>query len=391
MRKSQLSEYHQEIDQSLRLGETTTNIARRLGVPRTTLKDYISRHADLAAVREVIPSGVPVGEVSREELLEQELRQLRSSSRQARALDVQIERVMLAVENAVEAVPARFEPPALKEGTHRAHQQALLFSDLHGGEYVDPDSVNGMNHYDWNILVNERVPNILQALASYREARPYGIEEFQVWMLGDMVSGANHAEITETNQLPIAQQAYEIGMLLGQFIEQLVPHYPLVRVYAVPGNHGRVPVKPQSKQVFNNFDWLAYKVAETYLSRYETVEFDSAWGAFQIARIAGKNILLFHGDGIRTTMPGVPWGGVMRRVNELRKQYAERGVTIHGFALGHFHQSNAVGGPIWMNGSVKGLDEYVLKNFGSSEEPTQLLLTFDPKRERRTDVSYINP
>lgn len=81
----------------------------------------------------------------------------------------------------------------------------------------------------------------------------------------------------------------------------------------------------------------------------------------------------------------------MRRVKEKRSQFMEHGIKLDGFALGHFHQANAVSGPIWMNGSVKGADEYSLKNFGSSDPPEQLLLTFDPDKQRRTDVSTINP
>ncbi len=254
---------------------------------------------------------------------------------------------------------------------------------------MDPAQIGGMNEYNWDILV-ERMGRIHTALLSYQENRPYPIEELVISMLGDMVGGAHHDELAATNEFPVAEQAYKVGMLLGQFVEGLVPHYPKIRVLAVEGNHGRVPKKPAAKNVFDSFDWLAYKLAEQHTANYD-IDWTIARGNALVAEIAGQNILLFHGDGIRSTMPGVPWGGVTRRTNELRKQYASRGVHLDGFQLGHFHQANAVSGGIWMNGSVKGPDEWVLKQFGNADQPEQLLLTFNAERQRRTDVSYINP
>ena len=75
----------------------------------------------------------------------------------------------------------------------------------------------------------------------------------------------------------------------------------------------------------------------------------------------------------------------------------ERGRIVNGqvgehldyFALGHFHQLNAVKG-VFMNGSVKGPDEYVLKQFGSADPWEQMLLTFDKQACRLTDISFIN-
>jgi len=46
-------------------------------------------------------------------------------------------------------------------------------------------------------------------------------------------------------------------------------------------------------------------------------------------------------------------------------------------------------GKVAMNGSVKGVDEYSLKQFGSGRGPQQLLLTFHPRRGL-TDVSFVD-
>lgn len=89
-------------------------------------------------------------------------------------------------------------------------------------------------------------------------------------------------------------------------------------------------------------------------------------------------------------MPGVPWGGVMRRAAALSTQYGSKGMPLDHLMVGHFHQANIVDqGRVVMNGSVKGIDEYSLKAFGGGGEPQQLLLTFHPKNGL-TDISYID-
>ena len=90
-----------------------------------------------------------------------------------------------------------------------------------------------------------------------------------------------------------------------------------------------------------------------------------------------------HGDGIRSTMPGVPWGGVVRRVTVLESQFTAARQPLDYIALGHFHTQNALDGvatKTFTNGSVKGADEYSLKQFGSGRPAAQSLLSFHPKR-----------
>jgi hypothetical protein len=168
-----------------------------------------------------------------------------------------------------------------------------------------------MNEFNWEIL-ERRMAKIQRSLRSFQENRPWPIEELQVWMLGDMCSGSNHPEIVETNEYTAAEQGIKVGRLLGQWLEELVPYYPAITVHGVAGNHPRLSLKPASKNVFNNFDWVAYQVAETYLRNYD-VKCVFPRSAFSVAEIAGLKHLLTHGDGIRSTMPGVPWGGALHR------------------------------------------------------------------------------
>lgn len=384
---SALDTKRQDIKALLEEGWTKTAIARKFGVARSTLGTYLDNTGLSASV---VTRELEEG-ISEHEKMKDRLKELEKRVRGARTDEVQYQRVIDAIENTATAVEPSYEAPEFTAtNDHRPHVQVLLLSDTHAGEVVDAEAVNGMNEYSWEIM-ETRMARILRSLKSYVNTRTYEIEELQIWVLGDMLSGDNHDELTITNEIPIAEAAHKFGVLLGQWIEELVPLYPKITVYAVPGNHPRTTKKPAAKQVFNNWDWVSYLFAKTHLSQYESVEFNTTRSAFIVAEVAGRNALLWHGDGIRSTMPGVPWGGVMRRVNEMRRQYHDQGTDIEYFALGHFHQANIVQGKVFMNGSIKGPDEYSLKQFGSSEQPRQLLLTFDPRKERPTDVSFIDP
>lgn len=375
---SRLDDHAEEIDKLLADGKSQRKIAEKFGVGRTTLQDWLKRREP---------------RVADTDLLLAEIKDLRKRATKAQQTDVQAERVFREIQATIQTAPVRYSPLALEDFEGKPHVQALLLSDTHAGEVVVPEAVNGLNEYNWDVCV-ERMQRIQKSLLSFQAARPYPIEELHLWVLGDMCSGHNHEELAETNEFPTAEQAYRFGMLLGQWIEELIPYYPKIKVDGVVGNHPRLKKAPANKQVFNNFDWMAYKIAEAYLANYikaGSVECNFPKAGFVLTEVAGKTYLLMHGDGIRSSMPGVPWGGVTRRVNEIKKQYIEQGIHISGVALGHFHQINVVQGSIFMNGSVKGTDEYSLKNFGAGEKPSQLLLTFDKTKGRLTDASFINP
>lgn len=391
-RSSRLDIYHDRIKRGLDAHESQRSIARQLGVGKSTLSDYIrSRGLDVPKVDRFGRTGaaIPDGDVTEAELLQAELADLRSRVRRTRKVDVATERVLEEIRGAVTPFDRTLEAPEIAVGEGKTHVQALLLSDLHGGEVVSLEGTDGMNEYNWEIL-EERMEAILRSLISFQNARPYPITELQVWMLGDMCSGSNHDELIETNEYTAAEQGWKMGELLASFVERLVEHYPRIVVYAVAGNHPRLKQKPASKNVFDNFDWLAYKAAELALKNYDTIEWHIPYGGFVVADIAGRKVLLFHGDGITSSTPGVPWMALSRRWNSLKGEYAERGVLLDECALGHFHQACVVPG-VFMNGSVKGKDEYSKKRFGSGQEPTQLLLTFLPEKRCLTDVSYITP
>lgn len=368
-------------------GWTNTKIADKFGVSEAAVRRFLKKHG--LQTNRAVASPVEVVEVSREEQLEQENRELRARLAAERKQSVREERVTQAIEEAVASVrPARVKVTKVPKpaGKQARHRHLLVLSDWHGGERVEREAVNGLNEYSWDIML-DRVNEVIDATLSHKEHSP-ALTGLDVLFLGDQCSGSNHLELAVSNEFPLAEQGVRVGHVMADCLERLAPHYSTVRVGSVVGNHPRLVQKPAAKNVHDNMDWVAALICKERL-RGSNVSVEVA-GNSLVWEIAGQRLYAFHGDGIRSTMAGVPWGGVMRRVNEIRRSHHNE--RIDGFVLGHYHQANVmVDLGIYMNGSLKGIDEWTLKNFGGGSRPTQLLLEFDERRERLTAAKMITP
>jgi hypothetical protein len=328
--------------------------------------------------------------VSRVEVQEAEIKELRKHVAAARKLEVFDHRALSLLERTVDALEPRYERVELpKDGDMTTHKHVLLWSDLHAAERVSYESMNGMNEYNWDIM-NSRLATMQRAVVSFNRNRPYPIDDLHILGLGDQVTGDIHDELRETNELVCTESAVQLGLDSAEFIAGFAPYYRNIYVDAVVGNHGRVTQKPEFKNPHKNWDWISYKIMELRLKDYENIVVTVPKSFEHIVQVFDRNILMFHGDGIPTNMPGVPWGGVQRRTKELFDSWMSQGTFIDYFAFGHFHEANVLGQKrLWGNGSVKGPDEYSKKKFGGGRPACQLLMTLHPERGV-TDVSFLN-
>ena len=325
----------------------------------------------------------PGSPVSNEEILRERIKELERHDRRDRAGEVREERLLRRLERAIATLEPRFKPPrALSTETTTPQEMVLFFSDTHGSEVVKPEQVLGMNEYNWDVML-ERMAHIQRSVLSHKEHISAPIKKLHLWMLGDMLSGDIHEELSNTNDRPGAEAAIQFAYDTAAWIEGFVPHFEEISVAGVPGNHPRKSQKPSAKDAHNNGDWIAYKMIEGLLRDYPSIEFDFPHSSYATRIVADRwRWLLMHGDGIRSTMPGVPWGGVVRRITTLEQQFSAAKMPLDYVCLGHFHTANSldgVGVQTFLNGSVKGLDEYSLKQFGSGRRASQRLVTVHPK------------
>ena len=167
--------------------------AKKMGVGQGTLSQYLRE-----GPAEPRKTKLPTDAISREEMLEQELNELRSATQKQRKMSVLEERILARLESGIEAAKPRYSPLSIPKARHDEHEFALLFSDTHASEVVSREETLGMNEYDWGIML-DRMARLQRAVLSYQQNRPYPIRKLHVWMLGDMLSGDIHQELAETN------------------------------------------------------------------------------------------------------------------------------------------------------------------------------------------------
>lgn len=317
--------------------------------------------------------------------LAEQRRELDRKIKQHEKGEVQLEMLVQRMEEAIDVVRPRYDATAFKpSGKKRTAQElVLLFSDTHAAEVVTLEGTRGINEYNWSIML-ERMDKIRTAILSHKEHFGYEVSKLNVFMLGDMLSGQIHEELMVTNDRTLSEATVQFARDTISWLEELAKEFPAIHVAGVPGNHPRFAKKTQAKLIHNNADFIAYKVMEIFLEKHPQFTFDISTGGYSVQHIAGKwRALLMHGDGIRSTMPGVPWGGVIRRVTTLEAQFAQARQPLDFVFMGHFHTANSLDGihaRTFVNGSTKGVDEYGLQAFGSGRPAEQTLLSFHPKR-----------
>lgn len=376
--------------QRMMSGASHAELAREFGcsdmpIRRWRIQNGWERPTTLTAV-EAAPKIGP----SDEDVLREQNRHLKAQLRRTDRASVGDERVLRAIEAAINGVEPVRLPPMLRDASAESsgteaphHRQVGVWSDWHYGETVSKAQMNGLNEFNTTIA-EDRVSQLVASLLKFKRVRP-AATGLDLWVLGDMASGSIHA-LEETNEIPAAEQYVRVGYLMADAIRRLAPHYPDISCAGIVGNHPRPGKEPASKDAYNNGDWIAYKVAEAATRDLSNVTWEIPPGGMLVRRAAGLTFLLWHGDGVRSSMPGVPWGGIARRVNVLKDTYAAMGTRIDYVVVGHFHQLCVVEG-VFMNGSLVGPNEYGMKNFGGGQLPKQMLLNFDEKRSRLTDIS----
>lgn len=389
-------EFTSEQEARLAGPDPTARIARDWHMGSQPIRRWrIARNwqAPTVTIDEVDPEAGP----SEEEILREENRRLRAIVRRDARNNVGEERVLRAIEAAAAGVvplpyPSEsrrrnsITPQGDVKGEAPHHRHAVMWSDWHLGEVVDLKQMNGINEYNVDVAT-KRVKKLVSSMMKFQHVSP-PLSGLDIWAMGDMASGKIH-RLEETNEIPAAEQYVMAGYLMADAIRELAPHYLDIYVGGIVGNHPRAESDPSSKDSYNSGDWISYEMARALTRDLENVTWDIPRGGMIVRKFGGKNFLLWHGDGIKGNVSGVPWVALTRRVNALKETYASMGTRIDYLAVGHFHQRSIVPG-LYMNGSLIGANEYGVKNYGGGEPPKQVIIEFDEKRQRETAIKTIS-
>lgn len=380
-------------------------LAIQTGIPVRTLENWKRNH-ELGCVwdgkRWVLPAKPSeedaespdnlVAAEAKRLLISHERREHRIITQEAARTEI----ILSHLREAIKALPAvEVSPPSFSSGKRRSPMSLVChLSDFQYGEKVDPEQVMGINRYDSEIAARRLYHYeqlVLTALDIIGRAHP--VPELRILLLGDMVSGAIHNELVETNDHDLYEQWANLSLLLAQFVLRLASRFEQVVIEGVPGNHGRTTAKPVAKNRYVNWDYLMYQALSLMLVNQSNVTCRFPRSPLMTTEIQGKTFLLFHGDEIKSWQ-GIPWYGVERSIARLRELLQAKGVIFDYAVLGHMHTwaalERAVGQTI-INGSLVGGSEYSIGRLFSTSPPTQALYFMHKEHgktwELRNDLS----
>lgn len=284
--------------------------------------------------------------------------------------------------------PPEWLTPTKTTGHKTTGVPLILASDWHWGETVDPDQVGGMNAFNRRIA-KQRVKifgsAVIDLCFNHMTNPTYPGVVFCI--AGDMITGAIHDDLRETNDGPVTLSVVEVEEQLIGFITMLADKFGKVFVPCVPGNHGRTTLKPRAKnRVFDSWEWVIYQHLEQWFANDPRVTIHVPNEVDAHFAIYGHRFMLTHGDtlGVKGG-DGIigALGPIARGAIKVGRSEAQCGRDFDTLLIGHYHtyipRGDAV--PVLANGSLIGYNEYarLLLRAGPTR-PTQALAFIHPKR-----------
>jgi hypothetical protein len=258
----------------------------------------------------------------------------------------------------------------------------LMLSDLHLDEVVSLRDMHGMNEYD-RTIAEARLSRVIDFAVEFCKRYSTGLtyDGVVVAMLGDIITGAIHAELAETNEAAVPATVVHWVPKLGSALTYLADNFDHVHVPCIDGNHDRITDKTRMKaRAENSYAWIIYNWLADSLRADDRITFSISPSSDQILDVYDTKFLLQHGDGFRG---GGGVGGIYPPL--LKYLYRQQGmwsaVGQHwDYALmGHWH-SLMWGQNFVVNGSLKGYDEYARRNGFGYEQARQALFLVTPER-----------
>ena len=181
---------------------------------------------------------------------------------------------------------------------------------------------------------------------------------------GDMITGAIHDDLRETNDGSVMQAMLEVEECLIAGLTQMADEFGQVFVPCVVGNHGRGTLKPRAKnRVHDALEWNIYCHLERYFRGDTRLLFHVPIEADAFFKVFDHRFLLTHGDSL-----GVKGGDgligalgpIARGTLKIGKQAARIGRDFDTLLMGHWHSYMPRGElcPVIVNPSLIGPSEY---------------------------------
>lgn len=345
-----------------------TNDARAIQPPAPDVASMLAELHELRA-KKVSPNDPPPRDV--------EVDSLRKKLREAQA-DKSIQEWARQIIHSTDEKARNVRPAVWTQepatGLHPAGIPTLLLSDLHWGEVVLASEVGGVNEYNMEIA-RRRLKRVVEKTCDLLRHHVVGdYPGIVVCLGGDMISGAIHDELEQTNDGTVMQQALDIFEHLQAAILMLVKEFGKVHLPCVTGNHGRSNRKWQAKRRASlSYEWLVYQFLQRAFKDDERITWDIPDGPDTDFALFDTTYRLTHGDTFKSGDSVIgPVGPITRGNIKRGRMAAAMHQPYQCLLLGHWHTLTWGSGFI-VNSSLKGFDEFAMSLSITPEPPAQAL------------------
>lgn len=296
------------------------------------------------------------------------------------------------VESITDLAPKSYDPrpvvPATRERSKGKPQSALLeLSDTHIGKNVSPAQTLTFGHYDFPTFL-ARLKYLEESIVSIVQNHiNTPVPELVVGMLGDMLDGAlQHSnECGQTN--PMFNQFFAGAHAIAQFLRNLAPVFPVVRIYEVVGNHSRFQNqrKMPTENKHSNFDKFLYAYVQALVRDIPNIKWELSSQPYQVFEVNGFVFFAGHGETLRggDKTLGIPNHAVGRAVSTTSQLFGKHGLVAPNYYLyGHLHRNISLPhatGDVIINGGFVGIDGFGLSEMFTPADPMQKLFFVHPQ------------
>ena len=240
-------------------------------------------------------------------------------------------------------------------------EAVLLFSDLHIGCKVD----NFFNKFNVEIA-RKRVNEVVRKTIKY--CHDLGVEKLNVLNLGDLIENDLHLSARLTQEIDAVEQTMDAAEIMADALKEFAEAIPEVSYRSCLDNHSRYimdyKAAKDEESLVKLIDWyLEDRLKDTSVV-FECDNLDSHIGMFTLRNSEDKFVFAHgHEIGVNTAV---------QSYTAATRSY------VRYIALGHWHSTKMKtfqNSKVFINGSIKGVDDYSEKH-GLFGEPEQTLLIF---------------
>lgn len=382
----------QTLDMWYNTGENVRQTAKMLGIARATVRNHVAKALAMGLVpnkteiseepKEISP--VPEAWAKEKFRLESRIRDLEAQLKTAWKEDLHAEEVRKRILCISEASPDPpkwlLEPPGRKDNPGTP---VMAWGDWHWGETVDEAEMDGLNVYNTGVA-HERVRTLVKKMEDlcFNHLSGATYDGLVVPLLGDMLSGDIHEELTETNSAPMMPVLLDLlGVMIWAF-EELLTKFDKIFVPCVAGNHPRTSRKPRHKtRAQTNYDWLLGSLLERHFQKEKQIQFLVPTTPDVRFKVHNHVYQITHGDLLGTKGgDGIigAIGPIIRGDHKMRSVSTFIQAQYDTLLIGHWHSYLPLPKVI-VNGTLRGYDQYARDNRMAPEPPSQALHFAHPK------------